>query len=689
MISPHLDSELAWWIAADTYFLEILEFLGRDEQFGNVVTTGTLETAIAFPLSETMRFFRIAECAGFVEDAGTHLWFQNYHLWTKKMNEVVVGIDLGTTFSCVAVYKGGKPEVIPDRNGDRLIPSIVYFEPETGDVLVGRIADEKSPECPENCLKDSKRILGRKFDDEFIAKYRKQKDTQFSIVRGDNDNAMFQLRIRSEFIRKTPEEVSAEILKYLKTTATEYLGKYVKEAVISIPAYFSNAQRKATKKAADLAGLKLLKFITEPCAGALHYKQGKIRDSKLLVFDWGGGTLDVSLIQVKNKIFEVKSVYGDTLLGGRNIDHVIFDYFHRPIDSISKKFIRRLQRKCEKLKRDLSTLSQSTIYLECYDGANDLKLSLTRNEFVDLTEDIFQRAINIVEYGIADTGWKISQVYEVILVGGSTRIPKIRNLLERVFGKEKLKTDLNPDEAVALGACIQAAMLKDEFADAEKFKITEVTPLSLGLGHTLMTTVIERNTSLPTKSSVRRQTRHNNQESVVFQIYEGERKNTIYNNKLGELRLTGLPHDRAGDVEFSVTFNLDEDGILTVTAIELSTGNRNKLVVTLGEFRLSERKVKLSVEDAAKHKYEDDVFEAYETVRTELVRKCNHILYDLTKIPTESDRFIVRKKCQKFLDFSENLDFTEIVELEKKFKSCYESISPILKENSMHELTYQ
>ncbi|KAG5883023.1 hypothetical protein JTB14_020128 [Gonioctena quinquepunctata] len=333
----------------------------------------------------------------------------------KKMNEVAVGIDLGTTFSCVAVYRGSKTEVIPDRNGDRLIPSIVYFEPETGNVLV-----------------DSKRILGRKFDDEFIARYCEQQDTQFSIVRGNEDEAVFQLKIQDKYVRKTPEEVSAEILKYLKTTASEYLGKDVKEAVISIPAYFSNAQKKATKRAADLAGIQLLKFITEPSAGALHYKQGK-----------------------------------NTC---------------RPVDRNSKKFTRRLQHNCEKLKRDLPNLKESTVYLECYDGANDLELSLTRDECEDLTKDIFQRAVDIVEYGIADTGWKISQVYEVILVGGSTRIPKISNLLERLFGREKLRTDLNPDEVVALGACIQAAMLKKEFTNAEKFKITEVTPLSLGLG---------------------------------------------------------------------------------------------------------------------------------------------------------------------------------------------------------------
>ncbi|KAG5883021.1 hypothetical protein JTB14_020126 [Gonioctena quinquepunctata] len=578
------------------------------------------------------------------------------------MNKVAVGIDLGTTFSCVAVYRDGKTEVIPDRNGDRLIPSIVYFEPETGNVLVGKIADEKSPRCPENCLRDSKRILGRKFDDEFITRYSKLKDTQFSMVRGDGDEAMFQLKIQDEYVRKAPEDVSAEILKYLKTTASEYLGKDVEEAVISIPAYFSNAQRKATKKAAELAGLKLLKFITEPSAGALHYKQKKNADSKLLVFDWRGG---------------------------RNIDHVLFDHFYRPVDRNSKKFTRRLQHKCEQLKRDLSILRESTIYLECYDGANDLELSVTRDEFEDLAKDIFQRAIDIVEHGIADTGWKISQVYEVILVGGSTRIPKIRNLLEMLFGKEKLRTDLNPDEAVALGACIRAAMLEKEFKNTEKFKITEVTPLSLGLGGNgnLMVTVIKRNTSLPTTSSVSRVTINNDQESVSFEIFEGERRNTNNNNKLGTLVLRGLPCKRAGDVEFSVTFNLDEDGILTVTAIEKSSGNHNKLVVTLGEFRLSKRKVKLCVKEAAKHKYEDDVFGEYISVRDKFRKQCNRILYDLTKIPSESDRTFVQKQCQEFLDFSENLDFIEIVKLEKKFSSCNESMSHILDKHHMKALT--
>ncbi|KAG5868449.1 hypothetical protein JTB14_032565 [Gonioctena quinquepunctata] len=601
------------------------------------------------------------------------------------MSEVSIGIDLGTTFSCVAVYRRGRSEVIPDQNGDRLIPSIVYFDPVSGTVHVGKNADKLSPKCPRNCLKDSKRILGRKIDDEYISRYRRMKDIQFSLVRGENDMAVFQLMIQGKWVTKAPEEVSAEILKYLKNMAVSYLGKEVEEAVISVPAYFSNAQRKATKRAAEIAGLQLSKFITEPSAGALHYKQDKNTDSKLLVFDWGGGTLDVSLIQVENKIFEVKSVYGDTLLGGRDVDQKLFKHFYKPVD---EKFNRRLQRKCEDLKKQLSTVDEFTVTIECYDGTDDMELYLTKKKFETLNEGLFQKAIDIVDYGLSDSGWKKSDVSEVVLVGGSTRMPKIRDLLQKFFGKNKLKTDLNPDEAVAIGACLQAAMLTNEFANAEQYKITEVTPLSLGVrtsGH-LMCTIITRNTSLPAKSNKTFVTSENDQEHVSIKIYEGERRNTTFNNELGKLHLTGLPCKRAGDVKMTVTFHLDEDGILMVTATEMSTGQSNQVMVTLGEFRLSERKVKLSVHEAAIYKFEDDTFEAFILNRDRMTETCNHILYDLSKISSDSDKTSVKKKCQNFLDCAKKLNSTETEELENMFESFYEFVSPILKEYGMQTL---
>ncbi|XP_074027542.1 heat shock cognate 71 kDa protein isoform X2 [Leptinotarsa decemlineata] len=606
----------------------------------------------------------------------------------NKMSDIPIGIDLGTTFSCIAAYRKGRAEIIPDQNGDRLIPSIVFFDPQTGAVHVGKTADKLSPKCPRNCLKDSKRIIGRKFDDEFISRYHRQKNIQFSLVRGVDDKAVYQLDVKYETVTKTPEEVSAEILKYLKRMASDYLGRGVTEVVVSIPAYFSNGQRKATKKAVELAGLKLLKFITEPSAGALHYVQDKNVATKLLVFDWGGGTLDVSLVEVKNKIFEVKSVYGDTLCGGRNIDERLFDHFYRPVDK--DRFARRLQQACEDLKKQLSSLDEFSTVIECYDGFNDFELSLTKSKFEKLTEDIFQNAIDIVEYGLDDAGWKKSEVKEIVLVGGSTRIPKIRNMLDNLFRKKILKTDLNPDEAVAIGACLQAAMLKNEFASAEKYKLTEVTPLSLGVGvhKDLMSTIIRRNTSLPAKFAKCFITSENNQETCSFTIYEGERKNTKYNNVLGDLILEGLPLKRSGDVKMEVTFFLDEDGILTVTASENSTGKFNKIVVTLGEFRISERKMKVSVAEAAKHKSVDDVFEQFQLTRNKLQEKCQHILYDLDRISNESDRNLVEEKCEMFLDYSENLDFIESEELESHFSTFYTAVSHILNVNQLQQLNY-
>ncbi|XP_018563995.1 heat shock 70 kDa protein [Anoplophora glabripennis] len=612
-------------------------------------------------------------------------------------NAPAIGIDLGTTFSCASVYRRGRPELIPNAEGDRLTPSIVYFNPRTGVPSVGQIADELLTQCPKNGLLDAKRIIGRKYDDEFISRYTNSNEIHFSLVRGNDDQAAFEIEVSGETVIKKPEEVSAEVLKYLRRTACEYLGEDITKAVISVPAYFSNAQRKATKAAAELAGLTVLKLITEPTAAAVHYVSDKLRtNSNVLVFDFGGGTLDVSLIKVNRNVFEVRAVYGDTLLGGRNFDEALFEHFYKDFLDMNndnfagKKFRRRLSCMCANLKKKLSTNEEFTLFLDRYDGNSDLSIFMKRAKFEEINECIFQRALDVVKLCLEDSDLKKSDIDEVILVGGSTRIPKIRESLNDYFGSEKIKTDLNPDEAVAAGASIHAAFLLGDCQNLEKYRVTEVTPMSLGVNETgnLMNFCIPKNSRLPIEVSSNLVTSFNNQSIITFSIYEGERKNTIYNNKLGEFSITNIPKKRAGDVEFSVHFHLDEDGILTITAREKSTGRNNKLVVTMGQFRLSERKIKLSLEDARKHKIQDDVFENFVRCKQRLDKQCRHVLYDIEKISSESDKVFVKERCEGFLRDVNTLDFTEIEKLEAKFAVFNNSVSNILMKNCMLSLNY-
>lgn len=546
-----------------------------------------------------------------------------------------------------------------------------------------------------SCFLDAKRIIGRKYDDEFVARYINSSEIHFTLVRGTDDQAAFEIDVSGRKVIKTPEEVSAEVLKYLKNTARKYLGEDVTKAVISVPAYFSNAQRKATRAAAELAGLTVLKLITEPTAAAIHYVSDKARtNSNILAFDFGGGTLDVSLIKVKNNTFEVKAVYGDTLLGGRNLDEILFQHFYKDFlhmkndNFVHKKFKRRLSTLCADLKKKLSSNEEFTLYLDSYDGNSDLSISMNKTKFEEISERIFGRIMDVVELCLNDSGMAKSDINEVILVGGSTRIPKIQEILSVYFGSEKIKTDLNPDEAVAAGASIHAALLLGDCRDLERYSVTEVTPMSLGIDETgeLMNTFISKNSRLPAEASRTLVTSFNNQVTISFSIYEGERKNIIYNNKLGEFSITDLPKRRAGEVEFSVHFNLDEDGILNVKATERSTGKENKLVVTMGQFRLSERKIKTSLEDAKKHKIADNVFEKFVRCKQKLHKQCRHVLYDVENISSKYDREFVQESCESFLSDSDALDFTEIEQLNKEFNTLSNLIKNILAVNSMSSL---
>ncbi|XP_074027546.1 heat shock 70 kDa protein isoform X2 [Leptinotarsa decemlineata] len=495
-------------------------------------------------------------------------------IWAPRIYPI--GIDLGTTYSSVAVYRDGTAEVIPDKNGDRLIPSIVFFDPLSGKPTVGKSAINLGVRCPANCLKDAKRIIGRKFDDDYISRVCNLKTTDFMLARWTDDSTVYQLTIGGRKSFKTPEEVIAHILVYLKQMASEYLNTKVKEVVVAIPAHFSISQRLAMKKAVELAGLKLLKFISETSAGALHYIRDTNKVSKILAFDWGGGKIDVSAIILKDKIFEVKAVAGNTLLGGTDIDERLLK-FHS--GCFTSRIKHRLMKGCVDLKHQLSSNSEYSVTIDCYDGLNDLNLVLSRSELEDINKDIIQKVINTIDLCVDDAGWTIDSIDELALLGGSTRMPKIREQVMTKFPGVTMRSDFNPDEAVAAGACLEAFWIRNP--SKSNCKMIHATPLSIGLecyGH-FMDVFIERNSSLPVKKSKRFRTSENYQENVTFKIYEGDRENCLHNYKLGEFNIYGLPPMKAGEFEFIVTFVMDHNGFLKIEASEDSDGETNNLLI--------------------------------------------------------------------------------------------------------------
>ncbi|CAG9764027.1 unnamed protein product [Ceutorhynchus assimilis] len=603
-----------------------------------------------------------------------------------------IGIDLGTTFSAAAVYRNGACEIIPNKEGDRLTPSFIYFHPESSEVSVGTSANDLGPQKIDNFLFDIKRIIGRKFDDVYVQKLMKSSEYRYKLIRGNDDKIEVELCHNRLTVCKTPEQISSEILKYLKESASEYLGAKVTEAVISVPAHFSNAQRKATKAAAELAGLKVLKLITEPVAAAIHYSKGRLnRISTLLVFDFGGGTLDVSIIEVDNEKFSVKSVEGDTFLGGRDFDQNLLEHFKTKIikqfgeGAFNDRLERRVKDACIRLKTKLSTAQNYSIPIYCISGNENqsFTISLTRPDFELLSKDLFARAGILVNKCLKEAGMTKANITDVVLVGGTTRMPKVRQILTSYFSDREIRIDLNPDEAVALGASVQAAFLKEKCKELEKFKVTEITPLSLGMGlnRNLMNVAISKNTPLPTKSKdLITSTMVNNQKTATIQIYEGERKNCEYNNLLGTFTIHDLPLGKSGDVKITTTFTLNEDGILEVDAHENSTGKKNKLVVTIGEYRLCDYKIRHTVEDAEKNKADDEVFEKFTRYFYRVEEICNHVLYNLNKIASQKDRNFVESKCEMFSIMIKILNYKEIDRLKNAFNSFKKSVHDIVKD---------
>ncbi|KAL3519781.1 hypothetical protein ACH5RR_017930 [Cinchona calisaya] len=608
-----------------------------------------------------------------------------------------IGIDLGTTYSCVAVWRHDRVEIIPNDQGNRTTPSYVAFTDT--ERLIGDAAKNQVAVNPTNTVFDVKRLIGRRFTDPCV-----QSDMKlwpFKIIPDTADKPTIAVSYKGEEKKFAAEEISSMVLTKMKEIAEAYLGSTVKNAVVTVPAYFNDSQRQATRDAGLIAGLNVLRIVVEPTAAAIAYgldKMSNIKGNKknVLIFDLGGGTFDVSLLTIEESYFDVKATAGDTHLGGEDFDNRMLSHFvqefkrkHNKDINGNPRALRRLRTACERAKRTLSSAAQTSIEIDAFFEGIDFQSTITRPRFEEMNMDLFQKCLELVENCLGDAKMVKSSVHDIVLVGGSTRIPKVQQLLQEFFNGKELCKSIHQDEAVAYGAAVQAAILGGG-KGTEKVQdlvLVDVTPLSLGVDTDgdVMSVVIPRNSPIPTKKERGYTTSINNQTTVCFKVFEGERAKSTDNNLLGRVKLRGIPPAPIGVPKLNVCFDIDANGILNVSAEDECTGQKDKITITNDKGRLSKKEIERMIEEAEKYKFEDEQYRKKVEAKIALEKYAYNIRNSLNDKKISGMLYPAEKKkiedaIEQSLEWLQKNQLAQANEFEEKMKELEGIWNPIIVE---------